>query len=291
LAFQTLYNEGTCEAFKASNPTCFGEGHGVDSGRCPDAAVFQLVMDRNRDLDRTYLVNDFPGVARNLYQNGSVFVDSVVETHIADLYQNWSASEIRVNRVPRNVLGRNVDSNSSKWVLHEVGSWIEDGDVARYTRWSYTGNPFGWQIVTDVDLRETDNKIEQSGYADIIRGRYAVYNTLYNAGNLSGLVAEMYTSDAVLALTAGSFVDSDSLERVLNLFYDADPHRNFSVSVAVGQDGGNVIHDLGTISMGSQRYYARWERCGDDWKIAVHAHDGYHHHRPHDSNSNSDMVV
>lgn len=297
MAFQTLYNEGTCEAFKASNPICFGEGHGVDSGRCPDAAVFQLVMDRNRDLDRTYMVHDFPGVAHNLYRNSSVFANSVVETHIADLYKNWSSSEIHVKRVPRNVLGKNADSDSSKWVLHEVGSWVEDGDVTRYTRWSYTGNPFGWQIETDVDLRETDNKVEPSDYSGTIRERYAVYNTLYKAGNISGLVSEMYTSDAVLAVTKGYFAEPDpnhskqnGLGRVLNMFYDEDPHRTFSVSVAVGQEGGNVVHDLGTISMGAQRYYARWEKCGEDWKIAVHAHEAPSY-RPRDSNNNSDVVV
>jgi len=230
------------------------------------------------------MVHDFSGVALNLYQNGSVFADSVVVPNIANLYKNWSSSEVNVKRVPRNVLGRNADSNTSKWVLHEVGSWIEDGDVARYTRWSYTGSPFGWQIETDVDLRETDNKIEPSDYADAIRERYAVYNSLYKAGNFSGLVADLYTSDAVLALTTGSFVERDSLEHSLSLFHDADPLRNFSVSVAVGKEGVNVVHDLGTISMGSQRYYARWEKCVNDWKIAVQVHDGPSHHRPRDGN-------
>lgn len=280
MAFQTLYNEGTCEAFKASNPLCFGEGHGADSGRCPGAALFQLVMDRNRDLDRTYMGHDFRGVARNLYKDGSVFADSAFETDIANLYKNWSSSQVSVQRVPRSVLKRNVvGSNSSTWVLHEVGSWVEGDDVAdyvaRYTRWSYSGNPFGWQIETDVDLRETENKNKPSNYTDAIRERYAVYNAMYEAGNYSGLVADLYTSDAVLALTSGSFVEHDSLEHSFSLW-----SRNFSVSVAVGEEGADVVHDIG-LSVGfstvPERYYARWEKCGDEWKIAVHAHSGPRH--------------
>lgn len=266
MAYQTLYNEGTCEAFKASQPTCFDEGHGADSGRCPEAAAFQLVMDRNRDLDRTYAANDFDGVARNLYQNGAVFADSGVETDIGDLYKSWSSSDTIINRVSRKVLGRNSGDSSAR-ALHELGSWVAGGDVARYTRWSYSGDPFGWQIQTDVDLRDSSKETAPSNYTDAISERYAMYSQLYEAGNFSGLVADLYTDDAILALTTGIFVEHDDLEKSLRQFYAEDPQRSFSVKVAVGNTA-NVVDDVGLVA-GSQHYYARWEKYGETWKIAV----------------------
>jgi hypothetical protein len=243
-------------------------------------------MDRDRDLDRTYQGHDFHGVATNLYKSDSVFADSAFEADIASLYKGWSSSQVNLTRVPRNVLGRNTGPDNSTWVLHEVGSWVEGGDVDRYTRWSYSGSPFGWQIEVDVDLSEAINKSEPSNYTAHIRERYAAYSTLFEAGNFSGLVADLYTSDAVLALTNGSFVQHDSLEHSLSQFYGKDPHHVFSVS-AVGNKGVNALHDIGTVSNVSQRYYTRWEWSDHEWKIAVQverpSHDG-HHHQPHDYN-------
>lgn len=263
MAYQTLYNEGTCEAFQASQPLCFDQGHGADSGRCPDAAAFQLVMDRNRDFDRTYAAKDFHGVAQNLYQGGAILaLDSAFVTDFARLYKSWDSAHVKVDRVPRKILGR--DS-----VKHELGSWAEGGSVDRYTRWENSGEPYGWQIETDVDAHETGNENQPSDYTDAIRERYTAYGKLYEAGNFSGLASDLYTSDAVLALTSGVFVEHDGLENSLSQFYDEDPHRAFSVATAVGKDGADVVHDVGMVSTSSHKYYARWEKAGDVWKIAV----------------------
>jgi len=167
------------------------------------------------------------------------------------------------------------------WSLHELGSWAAGGDdVARYTRWAYSGDPYGWQIETDVDMREGGNDDEPSDYTDAIRERYTAYSKLYEAGNFSGLVADLYTSDAVLALMSGVFVEHDGLENSLSQFYDEDPHRTFSVSTAVGKEGADVVHDIGMVSAGSQQYYARWEKCGDVWKIAVQVEAAPHPPHP-----------
>lgn len=275
MAWQTLYNEGTCEAFKGSQPLCFGEGHGTDSGRCPEAETFQLVMDRNRDLDRTYAAGDFAGVARNLYQNGAVLAEDLsIQTDVAKVYQDWASAQDDVERVPRKLLERDLGPDSKPQTLHEMGSWADDGDVARYTRWVYSGEPYGWQIETDVDVQETGNANQPGDYTDAIRERYTAYSKLFEAGNLSGLVADLYTSDAVLALTTGIFVERNDLESTLRQFYDADPHRKFVVSTAVGKDGADVVHDVGTVTTGSHKYYSRWEKSGDEWKIAVQVQVG-----------------
>lgn len=274
MAWQTLTDEDTCEAFKASQPSCFDQGHGVDSGRCPGAEMFQLLMDRNRDLGRTYAALDFDGVALNLYENASVVVgDLSIQTgpaNVANVYKNWAYAKKAIERVPRKVLERDFNGSDSKpQTLHELGSWTDQGDVDRYTRWVNTGTPRGWQIETDVDTQDTGSTSQTGDYTDAIRERYTAYSTLSDAGNFSGLVADLYTCDAVLALTDGTFVEHDGLENALGQIFGADPHRKFTVSTAASKDGADVVHDVGTVATDSHKYYARWEKCGDVWKIAV----------------------
>jgi len=285
MAWQTLYNVGTCEAFKASQPLCFGEGHGTDSGRCPEAANFQLVMDRNRDLDRTFAAGDFDGVAENLYQDGAVISDEDVamfRNNIAAVYIDYQ--DVNFERVPRKSLARDLGSDSKPQTIHELGSWVTGGDVARYTRWVYSGEPYGWQIETDVDTHNckptqyTDCNATQPGdHTDAIRERYTAYSKLFEAGNFSGLVADLYTNDAVLALMSGSFVERDNLENALRQIYDADPQREFVVSTAEMVPlfpTADVVHDIGTVTTNSHKYYARWEKSGEEWKIAVQVQVG-----------------
>jgi len=271
MAWQTLYDEATCEAFKASQPLCFGEGHGDESGRCPEAEIFQLVMDRDRDLDRTYAAGDFTGVAQNLYQEGAVLsLRLSLRTDIAQVYKDLA--DVDVERVPRKILAKFLDSHfKPQFIIHELGSWEKGGDVARYTRWVYSGEPYNWQIETDVGIQEVGSSRQLGNHARTLDERYMSYSKLFETGNISGLVADLYTDDALLALTSGNFVEHNDLESVLSQIYDADPHRTFDVVSSIENDGADVVHDVGTSD--SHNYYCRWEKIGEEWKIAVQVLD------------------
>lgn len=128
-----------------------------------------------------------------------------------------------------------------------------------------------------MDTHAVGNASSPGYYTDGIGKRYTEYSKLFEAGNFSGLVADLYTDDAVLALTSGSFVEHDDLENALKELYDADTHRGFVVSWADKVPSfptAGVIHDVGTVTTDSHKYYARWEISGGKWKIAVQVQNG-----------------